>query len=590
MKGFSAAEILGQPIAIFYTPEGLAAGDLEQELVEASRIGHTEKETQRIRKNGERFWVNEITVVIRDEQGHLQGFTKISRDITLRKQEEAARLQLETRTRLAVEAAEMATWEWHLPTDRVYWNEQHFLLLGLEVQTGEQKSGLFLNHIHPDDRNRIIAQLNQTIEQRVPYDEQFRIIREDEQVRWMSGYGKVTAEEDGIPVQLSGVMFDITDRKVAEEALREAARRKDEFLAMLAHELRNPMATIRNGLQVLSLTTPTDAKAQSILGMMNRQTDHLVRLVDDLLDVSRISQGKIDLRKERVNLVELVQQAVEAANPLYQSRQRRLYVSLPVTEILMEGDDTRLIQLVTNLLTNGVRYTVDEGQVWLSLEHKEQQAILQVRDNGIGLTQEQQASIFDLFVQVDHSLARSQGGLGVGLTVVKRLAEMHGGRIEVQSPGLGQGSTFTVCLPTLDLPHVNEIVTDPEETVTPFRILVVDDNPDACLTLRIYLELKGYEVYSENSGYAGIKAAERLNPEVILLDIGMPGLDGYETCRRIRQQPWGDSILLIALTGYGQYQDKQRTQEAGFDQHLIKPVKLEPLTQLIKDWMNQKKK
>ncbi|PQA56905.1 PAS domain-containing hybrid sensor histidine kinase/response regulator [Siphonobacter curvatus] len=588
VQGFVTEEVLGQPIDLFYTPEERAAGHLQQELEEASQIGHTEKETQRIRKNGERFWVNEITVAIRNEQGQLQGFTKISRDITLRKQEEAVRQQLETRTRLAVEAAEMATWEWHLPTDQVYWNEQHYHLLGLEVRSGIEESGLFLSHIHPEDQEPITSQLNQTIKQRVPYDEQFRIVREDGQVRWMSGYGKVTPEHDGVPVQLSGVMFDITDRKAAEESLREAARRKDEFLAMLAHELRNPMSTIRNGLQVLSLTTTTDSNAQRILEMMNRQTDHLVRLVDDLLDVSRISQGKIELRKERVNLIELVKQAVDAANPLYQSKQRHLHVSLPVTPIFMEGDDTRLIQMVTNLLTNGVRYTLAEGQVWLSLEHQGQQAILQVRDNGIGLTREQQASIFDLFVQVDHSLARSQGGLGVGLTVVKRLVEMHGGRIDVQSPGLGQGSTFTIYLPTLEIQRTKEITPHTHEAVTQYRILIVDDNPDACLTLRMYLELKGYEVHTENSGHAGIKAAERVRPDAILLDIGMPGLDGYETCRLIRQQSWGESILLIALTGYGQFEDKQRTLEAGFDEHLVKPVKLELLMQLMEDWMKRK--
>ena len=443
--------------------EGLAGGELEQENAQARDAGRAERESIRIRKGGERFWVDEIMTAIHNEQGQLMGFTKISRDIT--------------------------------------------------------------------------------------------------------------------------------GRKRMEESLRQADQRKDEFLAMLAHELRNPMATIRSGLQILSLTAGVEEMIDSAVAMMNRQTDHLVRLVDDLLDVSRISRGKIDLRKERVNLVELVSQAAESIRPLYQERGRSLHVTLPTSPIYLEGDATRLSQVVTNLLTNGVRYTGYRGEVWLTLEDGptlggptgEPEAILQVRDNGIGLAADQLSAIFELFVQVDNSLARSQGGLGLGLTLVKRLVEMHGGRVEATSEGIGKGSTFRVHLPILAMisKSSSQSAGRTAEQPTRHRILVIDDNPDAAMTLGMLLKLKGYEVHTRNGGRAGLEAAEALSPTAILLDIGMPDLDGYATCRLLREQSWGQDVVVIALSGYGQEEDKQRTQEAGFDGHLVKPVDMGVLIELL---------
>ncbi|MGV3558605.1 PAS domain-containing sensor histidine kinase [Larkinella arboricola] len=582
MKGYTTQEAIGRYASLCYTPEELAAGELEKQLEEATQTGRAERESIRIRKNGEYFWVNEITTAIRDTHGQLTGFTKISRDISKRKRGQQLRRQLEARTRLAVEAAQMATWEWHLPTDKIYWNEQHFHLMGLPVKAGPQKSDTFLSHIHPDDRPWVTRELTQAIDEQNLFDAEFRLVRADAVTRWMNGYGRVTREKAGQPTKMSGVMFDITDRKLAEEklrkseerlqramsistvgviyfdlagnihganeafqrmsgyslqalindpvrwdeltppefmdvtlnareeyrtkgentpyekqsirpdgsrwwglfagrrlsedeyvefvvditeskqtqqALKEADQRKDEFLAMLAHELRNPMATLHNGLHILTLTAAEDDITRSTLAMMTRQTDHLVRLVDDLLDVSRISRGKIELRNERVNLVELVSHAAEAIDSLYQERSRRLHLQLPPSPIYLNGDPARLTQVVTNLLSNGVRYTKEQGQVWLTLELRDgaspggptfgPEAVLQVRDNGIGLAQDQLTAIFELFVQVDNSLARSQGGLGLGLTLVRRLVEMHDGRVEVQSEGLGKGCTFTVYLPTL---------------------------------------------------------------------------------------------------------------------------------------------
>lgn len=376
------------------------------------------------------------------------------------------------------------------------------------------------------------------------------------------------------------VISNINELKRAERVLKENDQRKNEFLAMLAHELRNPMATLRNGLQILSITVAANAQAKPVLEMMTRQTEHLVRMVDDLLDISRISQGKIELRKTRINLVELLKQARESIQMVVQQKQQQLTFRLPAMPVELEGDATRLVQLTMNLLTNASRYTPAQGKIHLSLEHRDHTAFLRVEDTGIGLSPDQRTSIFDLFVQGDNSLARSEGGLGLGLTLVKQVVELHGGTVEAQSEGPGRGSTFTVSLPTL---------TEGQSTATlaqevrrdSLRLLIVDDNPDATLTLSMLLELNGYEVHSRTSGKAGLQAAEELRPEVILLDIGMPELDGYETCQLMRNQASGAEAFIVAVSGYGQDSDKQKAREAGFDEHITKPVHMETLIQII---------
>ncbi|QJD79420.1 ATP-binding protein [Spirosoma rhododendri] len=418
--------------------------------------------------------------------------------------------------------------------------------------------------------------------QSTPYEKQYR--RPDGSRWWGLFSGKRVSEDEIVEFVL-----DITQTKQAEQALQEADRRKDEFLAMLAHELRNPMSTLRSGLQILTRTTGIDQMSSEIVTMMSRQTDHLVRMVDDLLDVSRISRGKIVIHQEPVNLVDLVRQAQQSMRAQFEQQSRVLHVRLPDTPVMLAGDATRLTQVVVNLLTNGLRYSGEGGQVWLSLEHRGQEAIVQVRDNGIGLAQDKLSVIFELFVQVDNSVARSKGGLGLGLTLVKRLVELHGGRVEAQSGGIGQGSTFTVYLPTLTkaAEPTAQPAPRPGEPAAPQRILVIDDNADAGFTLAMLLKLNGYEAHSRTSGRSGIEAAQQLQPAAILLDIGMPELDGYATCRLIREQAWGQAMVVIAITGYGQEEDRQRTREAGFDGHLVKPVDLGALTILLTDLLDK---
>lgn len=451
------------------------------------------------------------------------------------------------------------------------------------ANTHEANTSWLSAYIPSEDQPHTQQVIQEAIRTKSTFELEHRVRRVDGSVGWTFSRAIPVLDEQGNIQEWLGAASDITARKQAEVALLLADQRKDEFLAMLAHELRNPMSTLRSGLQILTITDGKDQTSRDTITMMSRQTNQLVRMVDDLLDVSRISQGKIELKTQRVNLVEVVAQAAESVQALYQEQGQHLHVDLPTSPTEVEGDSARLSQVVTNLLTNGARYTQEGGQVWLSLMHRGQEALIQVRDNGIGLEADQLKSIFELFVQVDNSLARSKGGLGLGLTLVKRLVELHGGWVEAQSEGVGKGSTFEV--------HLSTINAAPERTLKPeegssshlliHRILVIDDNTDAAFTLSILLKLKGYEVHVRHSGPQGVKAAEELHPGMILCDIGMPGMDGYATARLIRQQPWGKAMRLIALTGYGSPDDKQRAQEAGFNWHLVKPVDIDELHHLL---------
>ncbi|GAB3790506.1 hypothetical protein GCM10028818_60760 [Spirosoma horti] len=500
----------------------------------------------------------------------------------------------EAEFRTITEAAPALVWVCSALGENIYFNQRWYDYTG---QTLEQASGQgWTTSMHPDDAARILPYWQRCQQTGESYEGEVRYQRYDGVYRWHIFRALPRCNSAGQIEAWYGLSIDTDDAKQAQEGLLKADRHKDEFLAMLAHELRNPMSTIRSGLQFLTLTSGQDELIGSTITMMNRQTDHLVRMVDDLLDVSRINRKEIELQTQRVNLVELVQQAVASLKPLFEQQNRSLQISLPVAPVELDGDATRLTQVVVNLLTNGVRYTGEQGTVWLSLEHQNgpsgrQEAILQVRDNGIGLAEDQRFAIFELFVQVDNSTARSKGGLGLGLTLVKQLVELHGGRVEAQSEGIGKGSTFRVHLPTLTtaVTPLPGPALPAGESATAGRILVIDDNVDAALMMTRLLKLKGYETHSRNDGRAGIEAAESLQPSAILLDIGMPHLDGYETCRLLRQQSWGQAMVVIALTGYGQEEDRQRSLEAGFDGHMVKPVDLAMLTERLRDLIDQRK-
>lgn len=383
---------------------------------------------------------------------------------------------------------------------------------------------------------------------------------------------------------------DITELKQAQlererllEALREADRRKDEFLAMLAHELRNPLAPILHAVQILRRREPATAEEAWCEKVIERQTAHLTRLVDDLLDISRITQGKVTLQREPVELEAVVTRAVETVRPFLEGRRHELVLELPREPVVLEGDLVRLAQILANLLHNAAKYTPDGGRIELSAEQMDGEALLRLRDNGIGIPPEMLSRVFDLFTQADRSLSRSEGGLGVGLTLVRTLVELHGGSVTALSPGPGRGTEILVRLPARpELSRREEA--EPVAHTTPKaaagrRILVVDDNQDSAESLALLLELHGHEVRTAFAGPAALETASTFRPDVVLLDIGLPGMDGYEVARRLRADD--HRSLLVALTGYGRDDDRQRSQEAGFDHHLVKPVDLEELARVL---------
>lgn len=367
--------------------------------------------------------------------------------------------------------------------------------------------------------------------------------------------------------------------------LRDIDRRKDEFLATLAHELRNPLAPIRNALEILRMTDNNGATIEHVRAMMERQLGQMVRLIDDLLDVSRITRGKLTLRRERVELASIVEYAIDTTRPLIDSFQHELSVTLPHETVTLDADPMRLAQVFANLLNNAAKYTDPHGHIWLTAVRRGQELVVTVRDTGVGIPTEILPSIFDMFTQGDRSLEKSQGGLGIGLTLVKRLVEMHGGTVDAHSEGTGKGTEFVVSLPVVSEAAPSSLpdpYDSPSTTSTVVcRILVADDNHDAVESMGEMLRLMGHDVRTVHDGIEALETASTFRPDVVFLDIGMPRMNGYDAARLIRAQPWGMNIVLVALTGWGQDEDKRKATEAGFDWHFTKPIKLADLERLV---------
>ena len=396
----------------------------------------------------------------------------------------------------------------------------------------------------------------------------------------------------------SGRRFDSSDRTLAEDLagraaialdnarlyhnVQEADRHKNDFLSMLAHELRNPLAPIRNAVHILRLQGSVDPEVRAVHDIVDRQVQQMVRLVDDLLDLSRITRGKIRLQTEYVDMAVVIARAVETSRPLIDARRHELTVTLPPEPLGVRGDPVRLAQVLSNLLNNAAKYTEEGGHIWLTTERKDGTITLRVRDNGIGIPPEMLSSIFELFTQVDRSLDRAQGGLGIGLTLVHKLVEMHGGQVEAYSDGPGRGSEFVVYLPVLaEAPPTSNGAPQAPARPRRSRVLIVDDNMDAARSLSMVLEIGGHDVRTCYDGAAALEETEEFRPEIVLLDIGLPGMDGFEVARRLRQMPLSPQPFLVALTGYGQADDIRRSREAGFDHHLVKPADPETLASLF---------
>jgi CheY-like chemotaxis protein/nitrogen-specific signal transduction histidine kinase len=402
---------------------------------------------------------------------------------------------------------------------------------------------------------------------------------------WVHNSVSAIRDAAGAPQSVIAVTIDITERRKVEAALLDAARRKDQFLAMLAHELRNPLAPIRNATQVLKIVGGGDSNHEWARQVIERQVQHLTRLVDDLLDVSRITSGKVVLQREPVDIATVISRAVETTRPLIDGRRHELAVALPSGPLRVEGDLTRLVQVVANLLNNAAKYTDEGGRLALSVSRQSDDVVISVSDNGVGVSADLLPHIFDLFTQADRSLDRSQGGLGVGLTLVRQLVEMHGGKVEARSEGPRRGSEFIIRLPLRDgegeLPATDGAPLSDAGRSTGLKILVIEDNVDSAEMLSFMLNLSGHETRTARDGAAALEMARAFKPQVILCDIGLPGLNGYEVARRLRAQPEFGEARLIAISGYGQEEDRRLSRDAGFDYHLIKPVEPAALIGLL---------
>ncbi len=415
-------------------------------------------------------------------------------------------------------------------------------------------------------------------------------VRKDASRFWALGIVTPMHDAGGNLSGFSKILRDMTDRKRAEQALQEADRHKDVFLATLAHELRNPMVPLRNGLQLLRLTTEPEAREQA-RAMMERQLGQMVRLVDDLLDISRISRNKLELRKARIELWAVVQSAVETARPQIEASGHTLTVTLPPSPVYLHADLTRLAQVFWNLLNNSAKYTEPGGRITLTAKVQGAEAVVTVEDTGIGIPAEALPRLFELFSQVDRNLDRAQGGLGIGLALVKGLTEAHGGTVEVFSAGAGKGSSFVVRLPvSRGVPvRKTQSPTDGAAFGPRRRILVVDDNRDGASSLAMLLTVMGHDTRIAHDGLEGVELAEAFRPDLIVLDIGLPKLNGLDACRRIREQPWAKNVVIAAATGWGQDEDRRRSEEAGFDHHLVKPVDAAALGKLAANGSREKR-
>ena len=424
--------------------------------------------------------------------------------------------------------------------------------------------------------------MQMAIAQRSAISNDIEIVRSDGSVAYVQNDVEPLYDTHGQVYGCVSVCVDLTDRKLAEQALREADRRKDEFLATLSHELRNPLAPIRSALEIMRIARGKPDVVEKARSTMERQLLHLVRITDDLLDVARITQNKLEMRREWIDLRSVLQGAVEAARSAIDGQGHALELHLPAAPLWTHADPTRLTQVLSNRLNNAIKYTARGGRVRISGAAAEGRVSMTVEDTGVGIPAEMLPFIFDMFTQFPGHRDRSHGGLGIGLTLAKRLVELHGGMIEARSPGPGQGSSFTVTLPAASPSDALELAADalPKRQVRPCRILVADDNPDAVEMLHLMLSLHGHEVAVASDGVVAVSIASSLRPQIAFLDIGMPRMDGYEAARRIRDT-LGPQVVLVALTGWGQDEDKRRSREAGFDHHLTKPPDPEVLERLI---------
>ena len=585
LTAWTQAEAIGRPLPeVFHIVNERTREPVENPALRALREGATvglANHTLLIARDGTERPVDDSAAPIRDDFGTPVGAVLVFRDVSDRQDAEEAQARLAA----IVESSDDAIVSKTLDGVIRSWNAGAERLFGY---TPHEVIGRPITIIIPperlDEEHEILARIARG--ERVDHFETVRISKQGRRIDISLTVSPVR-DSAGRIVGASKVGRDITDRRRAEEALREADRRKDQFIALLAHELRNPLAPLRNSLQVMRLAGSNASAVAQAHGVMERQLAHMVRLVDDLLDVSRISQNKMELRRSRVLLTDVVSSAVETARPGIEAAGHELTISLPPAPVHLNADLTRLAQVFSNLLTNSAKYTERGGRIWLAAELHGGQVVVSVRDTGIGIPADALPRIFDMFSQVDRSIERSAGGLGIGLALVKGLVEMHDGTVTAASEGLGKGSNFTVNLPVLGRP-AEALAGVSSDGGRPAawpgrRILVVDDNRDSAESMAMMLKLVGNDVVTAHDGVEAVAAAEKFRPQVILMDVGMPRMNGYDATRRIRDLPSGPPAIIIALTGWGQDGDRALSKAAGCDGHMVKPVTLTDLRKLLNE-------
>jgi len=537
-----------------------------------------------VRGDGTRLWflVHASPLL---EGGSPRGAIAVGVDITARKLAEDGLKRSEERFRSLVSVITDVPWTTDARGAFVTMQEAWSQYTG---QSWEQMRGFgWADALHPEDRGNIETLWQAALRSGSLYGSSGRIWHAPTQAyRFFEARATPILHTDGAVREWVGSCTDIHERKVAEEALREADRRKDEFLATLAHELRNPLAPVRNGLQILRLAGADPSAHAQVLDMMERQVRHMVRLVDDLLEVSRITRGKIELRKNIVELAAVIRNAVETTASLIESAGHRLTIEMPAEPLLLEADAVRVAQVLANLLNNATKYTEEGGEIRLGARRDGDHAILSVRDSGAGIPSEMLPRVFDMFTQIDRTLGRAQGGLGIGLALVRSLVEMHGGRVEARSEGPGRGSEFIVSLPLAGAAaRVAWVGKDDAERLAGAlkgrRILVVDDNRDAADSLAMLLGFLGAEARTAHDGPSALERVRMDRPSIVFLDLGMPGMDGCAVAAQIRREPQFQEVTLIALTGWGQEEDRRRSREAGFDHHITKPLGIAEVEQIL---------
>ena len=579
--GYSAEEAVGRSITMIIPADRLHE---ERQLLAKFRRGEAvdHMETVRIRKDGELIDISLTVSPVRDRTGRIVGASKVARDITARKRTSEALSESEDRFHTLADNIAQLAWMAG-PDGALFWyNKRWFDYTGTSL---DQVQGWGWSQVHhPDHLGRVVEKFSQCIREGQVWEDTFPLRGKDGVYRWFLSRAVPIRDAAGNVLRWFGTNTDITAQREAEEALRDADRRKDDFLATLAHELRNPLAPICNSLHILGLAQDLDPTVAKIREIMERQTNHLVRLVEDLLEVSRITQGKIELRTEVVELAAVIRSAIETSRPMIDAGGHQLAISLPSDPVSIEADPMRLAQVLANLLNNAAKYTPPGGQIWLSASVEGGAAQIEVRDNGHGIPSEMLPRIFEKFTQLHSPSSLPHAGLGIGLALARNLVEMHGGQIMAHSEGAGRGSRFVVRLPLAahtQVPASPEKPVASEPTTTTRHILVVDDTRDSAFILSRLLEVLGNRVTTANSGRQALEIARSERPDIIISDIAMAGMDGYELAQSLKREPSLQHTVLVALTGYGTAADRERTKAAGFAHHLVKPVGMDAIKQLF---------